>query len=96
MPIYQVAGKIFALSFVKNGQAHINLKREPTQAEVLRSLFTEISAGYHMHKERWHTLDLKPRNLSWITKVCATPGQRLAKVKNHEQPTRLPVIFNFH
>jgi hypothetical protein len=35
------------------------------------------------------------RNLSWITKVCATPGQRLAKVKNAEQPTRLPVILTF-
>ncbi len=59
VPVYQVAGKIFALSFVKNGQAHLNLKCEPSQAEILRSLFTEISAGYHMHKKHWNTLDLE-------------------------------------
>ena len=52
---------------------------------------------YEVHSgadERYQWIE--PRNLSWITKVCATPGQRLAKAKNAEQPTRLPVIFYFH
>ena len=45
---------------------------------------------------RASTFSHNPRNLSWITKVCANPGQRLAKVKFGEQPNRLPTKFNFH
>jgi predicted DNA-binding protein (MmcQ/YjbR family) len=65
IPVYKVEGKVFAIYFKDAKSESINLKCDPLLAEQLRSIFTEITPGYHMNKKHWNTLDLTgdlPRN----------------------------------
>jgi len=52
--VYKVEGKVFAIAV----EGRINLKCDPVRAEELRSVFSEITPGYHMNKKHWNTLDL--------------------------------------
>jgi len=52
--VYRVEGKIFAIAVAGS----INLKCDPEHAQELRSVFTEVTPGYHMNKRHWNTLDL--------------------------------------
>ena len=56
--VYRVEGKIFALYFKDAARERINLKCAPDLAQQLRSVFSEITPGYHMNKKHWNTLDL--------------------------------------
>jgi predicted DNA-binding protein (MmcQ/YjbR family) len=56
--VYKVEGKVFAIYFKDAKSESINLKCDPEMAEQLRSIFTEITPGYHMNKKHWNTLDL--------------------------------------
>lgn len=56
--VYKVEGKIFAIYFKDARSESINLKCDPVHAEELRSVFTEITPGYHMNKKHWNTIDL--------------------------------------
>ena len=56
--VYRVEGKIFALYFKDATRERINLKCAPDLAQQLRSVFSEITPGYHMNKKHWNTLDL--------------------------------------
>ena len=42
-------GKMFALLYEKDGQARVNLKCEPLQAQ-LRDVFQSVIPGWHMNK----------------------------------------------
>jgi predicted DNA-binding protein (MmcQ/YjbR family) len=57
--VYKVEGKVFAIYFKDGESESINLKCDPEHAQELRSVFTEITPGYHMNKKHWNTLDLK-------------------------------------
>jgi len=57
--VYKVEGKIFAIYFKDKESESINLKCDPVHAQELRSVFTEITPGYHMNKKHWNTLDIK-------------------------------------
>lgn len=56
--VYKVEGKVFAIYFKDDMTERINLKCDPVHAEQLRSVFSEITPGYHMNKKHWNTVDL--------------------------------------
>jgi predicted DNA-binding protein (MmcQ/YjbR family) len=56
--VYKVEGKIFAIYFNDKNSEGINLKCDPEHAQQLRSIFNEITPGYHMNKKHWNTIDL--------------------------------------
>ena len=53
--VYKVAGKMFALT-VDTSPLVVNLKCDPLYALELRSLFEDITPGYHMNKKHWNTV----------------------------------------
>jgi predicted DNA-binding protein (MmcQ/YjbR family) len=57
--VFKVRGKMFALTPAEENPATINLKCDPTRAIILRQDHPEITAGYHMNKVHWNTLDLR-------------------------------------
>ena len=57
--VYKVEGKVFAIYFKDAESESINLKCDPIHAQELRSVFSEITPGYHMNKKHWNTLDLR-------------------------------------
>jgi predicted DNA-binding protein (MmcQ/YjbR family) len=57
--VYRVADKIFAIYFKDENSEQINLKCEPERAQQLRSIFKEVTPGYHMNKRHWNTINLK-------------------------------------
>lgn len=54
--VYKTHGKIFAILTEKDGVARVNLKVDPTEALMLRQLFSAVTPGYHMNKKHWNTL----------------------------------------
>lgn len=54
--VYKTHGKIFAILAEKDGVARINLKADPTEALMLRQLFSAVTPGYHMNKRHWNTV----------------------------------------
>lgn len=57
--VYKVEGKVFAIYFCSDQVERINLKCDPVLAQELRTVFTEVTPGYHMNKKHWNTVDLK-------------------------------------
>lgn len=57
--VYKVEGKIFAIYFCDEKTESINLKCDPVHAQELRTVFSEVTAGYHMNKKHWNTVNLK-------------------------------------
>jgi predicted DNA-binding protein (MmcQ/YjbR family) len=57
--VYKVEGKIFAIYFFDEKEESINLKCDPVHAQELRTVFSEVTAGYHMNKKHWNTINLK-------------------------------------
>lgn len=55
---FKVQGKIFALMSLtpKNEPPSINLKCDPTLAEILRNTYDAVQPGYHMNKKHWNTI----------------------------------------
>jgi predicted DNA-binding protein (MmcQ/YjbR family) len=56
--VYKVAGKMFALIPLDNRDQPptINLKCDPTLAEILRNIYDAVQPGYHMNKRHWNTV----------------------------------------
>ncbi len=54
--VYKTHGKVFAILTEKDGVARVNLKADPTEALMLRQLFSAVTPGYHMNKKHWNTL----------------------------------------
>jgi predicted DNA-binding protein (MmcQ/YjbR family) len=55
--VYKVMGKIFALTSLESEIFSVNLKCDPDKAIQLREEFDYITAGYHMNKKHWNTLN---------------------------------------
>jgi predicted DNA-binding protein (MmcQ/YjbR family) len=55
---FKVEGKNFALMPNDGKDGRITLKCDPDRAVALRQAHPEITAGYHMNKQHWNTLDL--------------------------------------
>ena len=56
--VMKVHGKIFAIIPATESPTTISLKCDPTRAIILRQDHPEITAGYHLNKQHWNTLDL--------------------------------------
>ncbi|NND34759.1 MAG: MmcQ/YjbR family DNA-binding protein [Saprospiraceae bacterium] len=54
---FRVAGKMFLLTSLDAEYSSINLKCDPQRAVELREVYEEITAGYHMNKKHWNTVD---------------------------------------
>jgi predicted DNA-binding protein (MmcQ/YjbR family) len=59
--VYKVHGKMFALATPDEVPHRVNLKCDPERALELRDRHEEITAGYHMNKKHWNTLNLGGR-----------------------------------
>jgi predicted DNA-binding protein (MmcQ/YjbR family) len=57
--VFKVMGKMFALTGDELEPNSVNLKCDPDDALFFRNQFEGITAGYHMDKRHWITVDLK-------------------------------------
>jgi predicted DNA-binding protein (MmcQ/YjbR family) len=57
-PVYKVCNKMFAIMNRDNDIERLNLKCDPDDAEVLRSIFNSVKPGYHMNKRHWNSVYL--------------------------------------
>lgn len=53
---FKVCDKIFALTDINSEKLRVNLKCAPEQSLHLRTLYTQITPGYHMNKKHWNTV----------------------------------------
>lgn len=56
--VYKVCNKMFAIMNQDDGTPSLNLKCDPDDAEVLRSIFKAVKPGYHMNKRHWNSVYL--------------------------------------
>ncbi|MFB0902641.1 MAG: MmcQ/YjbR family DNA-binding protein, partial [Acidimicrobiales bacterium] len=54
--VFKIGGKMFAL--VPTRQHSVTVKVDPDDGVALRSQFAAVTAGYHMNKRHWITIDL--------------------------------------
>ncbi len=54
LDVMKVAGKVFALL----SDERVSLKCDPKEALRLRDEYPAITAGYHLNKRHWNTVDL--------------------------------------
>lgn len=57
--VFRIYGKIFALTDMNSIPSYVNLKCDPEKALELREEYAEITAGYHMNKKHWNTLQIE-------------------------------------
>ena len=55
--VYRISEKIFALT-EDTSPLRVNLKCNPIYALELRSLYEDVSSGYHMNKKHWNTVSI--------------------------------------
>ena len=60
--VFKVKGKMFALIGYRGAEMNMNLKCEPEEGAALRDIFADITAGYHMNKRHWITINFTPNN----------------------------------
>jgi predicted DNA-binding protein (MmcQ/YjbR family) len=56
--VFNVGGKIFALSRLHSRPLRVSLKCEPGLAEQLRAGYPAVVPGYHLNKRHWNTVVL--------------------------------------
>ncbi len=54
--VFKVAGKMFALSRLREEPLRVSLKCEPLLAQQLRAAHPAILGGYHLNKRHWNTV----------------------------------------
>ncbi|MBV9597496.1 MAG: MmcQ/YjbR family DNA-binding protein [Chloroflexi bacterium] len=52
--VFKVGGKIFAIL----GDSNVSLKCDPGLAVALREEYVAVTAGYHLNKRHWNTVEL--------------------------------------
>ena len=52
--VFKVGGKMFAIV----DDSSVSLKCDPALAEILRQEHPAVTAGYHLDKRHWNTVDL--------------------------------------
>jgi predicted DNA-binding protein (MmcQ/YjbR family) len=58
LSVFKVAGKVFALSPLRQRPLRVSLKCEPALAEQLRDTYPSITPGYHLNKRHWNTIEV--------------------------------------
>lgn len=56
--VFKVAGKMFALVSLGQPPGSVSLKCDPDMAVALRARYAAITAGYHLSKRHWNTIEL--------------------------------------
>jgi len=56
--VFKVKDKLFAVVAERQQRLSVNLKCDPAEAQMLRDIFPEVVAGYHMNKRHWNTVYL--------------------------------------
>lgn len=56
--VFKVGGKMFALLALDEIPPKCNLKCDPDRALELRDRYEQVTAGYHMNKKHWNTVEL--------------------------------------
>jgi predicted DNA-binding protein (MmcQ/YjbR family) len=56
--VFKVAGKMFALVPLGDPPGSVSLKCDPHRAAWLRRQYTAVTAGYHLNKQHWNTIEL--------------------------------------
>jgi len=56
--VYKVGNKMFALCSWHEKVPWLNLKCDPEDADILRSMFDSIKPAYHMNKRHWNSVYL--------------------------------------
>jgi predicted DNA-binding protein (MmcQ/YjbR family) len=56
--VFTVLGKMFAIVDVGDGPPRVSLKCDPGYAVALREQYPAVTAGYHLNKRHWNTVDL--------------------------------------
>jgi predicted DNA-binding protein (MmcQ/YjbR family) len=56
--VFKVGGKMFALVDIGAGRGSVSLKCDPGYAVSLREQYSSVTAGYHLNKRHWNTVDL--------------------------------------
>jgi predicted DNA-binding protein (MmcQ/YjbR family) len=54
--VYKVAGKVFLLLPMDEGELSFNVKCDPGHAIELREEYPNVKPGYHMNKKHWNTI----------------------------------------
>ena len=56
--VFKVVGRMFALVALGGSPGSVSLKCDPDLAVDLRNRYTAITAGYHLNKRHWNTVEL--------------------------------------
>lgn len=56
--VFKVGGRIFALVLLNSEPGNVSLKCDPDLAIELRDRYAAITAGYHLNKTHWNTIEL--------------------------------------
>ena len=56
--VFKVMDKMFALVGLNRLPHAVNLKCNPEMAMMLRENYHAVTAGYHMNKKHWNTIEL--------------------------------------
>lgn len=92
--VFKVAGKMFALTSLKDweeGIQFINLKCDPEYAIELRATYESIDPGYHMSKKHWNSVRIYKGELSYefITKLITQSYNLVVKSLTKRQKEEL-------
>jgi predicted DNA-binding protein (MmcQ/YjbR family) len=58
VPVYKIAGKVFAIYQPNPAPATVTLKCDPERARQLREQYRSVVPGYHVNKRLWNTITL--------------------------------------
>jgi predicted DNA-binding protein (MmcQ/YjbR family) len=57
--VFKVGGKMFALAALDEMPTVVNLKCDPDLALELRDRYEQVTAGYHMNKRHWNSVEIE-------------------------------------
>jgi predicted DNA-binding protein (MmcQ/YjbR family) len=84
-----VRGKVFMLMTEVPGRPVVILKSDPAEAQALREENADITAGYHMNKKHWITLESGDAIDKKLVNELVTESYRL--VVAHLPKSRQPI-----
>jgi predicted DNA-binding protein (MmcQ/YjbR family) len=56
--VFKVGGKMFAIVGLEGTPGSVSLKCDPGYAVALREQYPAVTAGYHLDKRHWNTVEL--------------------------------------
>jgi predicted DNA-binding protein (MmcQ/YjbR family) len=56
--VFKVGGKVFAIVSADGAPGSVSVKCDPGYAVALREQYPAVTAGYHLSKRHWNTIEL--------------------------------------